>query len=80
MTAKKTPSPKRVVSKAKEVVLDVVQGALTGAAAGALGGAATAVGTYVGGADTATAASPDQDEQKENDSPQTGESSSSAAA
>ncbi len=55
------------------MVLDVFQGALGGAAAGALGGAATAAGTHLGEAE-ATA----DEIKKENESSETGESSSAA--
>jgi hypothetical protein len=78
--AKKLPSAKGVVSKATEVVLDVLQGAVSGAAVGALGGAVSAVGTHVETAapELQTAAASDEP-QKENDSPQNDESTSAAA-
>jgi hypothetical protein len=68
------------VSKATEVVLDVLQGAVSGAAVGALGGAVSAVGTHVETAIPEQQAGTDSEEaQKENDSPQNGESTSAAA-
>jgi len=59
-------------------VADVVQGAATGAAVGAFGGAVSAVGAHVGDTTEPTVSTP-QEEEKENDSPQIGESSAATA-
>ena len=83
--AAKLPTPKGVVSKAKEVILDVLQGAVSGAAVGAFGGAVTAVDSHIETAPAVEAitseplASDVAEEQKENDSPKTDESTNAAA-